>query len=36
MGYYLSKHYEHVTGTTFHLVRANYQVLPIAPVFAGM
>jgi superfamily I DNA/RNA helicase len=34
--YYLSKHYEHVTGTTFHLVRANYQVLPIAYVLAGM
>jgi DNA helicase II / ATP-dependent DNA helicase PcrA len=36
MEYYLSKHYEHVTGTTFHLVRANYQVLPIADVLAGM
>jgi superfamily I DNA/RNA helicase len=34
--YYLSKHYEHATGTTFHLVRANYQVLPIAYVLAGM
>jgi DNA helicase II / ATP-dependent DNA helicase PcrA len=36
MEYYLSKHYEHVTGTTFHLVRANYQVLPIAYVLADM
>lgn len=35
-GYYLSNHYGHVTGATFHLVRANYQVLPIAYVLAGM
>jgi DNA helicase II / ATP-dependent DNA helicase PcrA len=36
MEYYFSKHYEHVTGMTFHLVRANYQVLPIAHVLAGL
>jgi len=36
MEYYLSKHYEHLKGTTFHLVRANYQVLPIAHVLAWM
>lgn len=36
MEYYLTKHYENSTGTTFHLVRANYQVLPIAHVLAGI
>ncbi len=36
MEYYLNKHYEHATGTTFHLVRAIHQVLPIAHVLAGM
>jgi DNA helicase II / ATP-dependent DNA helicase PcrA len=34
--YYLTKHYENSIGTTFHLVRANYQVLPIAHLLAGM
>jgi DNA helicase-2/ATP-dependent DNA helicase PcrA len=36
MEYYLSGHYEQATGTTFHLVRANYKVLPIAYVLARM
>lgn len=36
MEYYLTKHYASAYGTTFHLVRANYQVLPIAHVLAGL
>ncbi|MDD2286582.1 MAG: ATP-dependent helicase [Paludibacter sp.] len=36
MEYYFTKHYENATGTTFHLVRANHQVIPIAYILAGM
>ena len=36
MEYYLSEHYGHAIGTTFHLVRANCQVLPIANVLVKM
>jgi len=34
--YYTNRHYESASGTTFHLVRANYQVIPIAHLLAKM